>query len=262
MLDAMFMLVMILLALVGIAYLRKVWQDGRPQREHNAMKVRLGGYRYDHDDLQGQPRDVAEMTRHNLEFAGVPDLEGGDILTNVPCLDVNAEGRWSRDQPIVTVSRIKQLTKDGPVSIELIELGANGYVVLVKGQKVFVLKRYNMTNDQEQQLIREREDACKRADGQIESFLGKPWTIVMASGDMRGEYSTIQLLSTHPRIGQEGFISVLPPEIMDQESHHYFDLEAKSPEGDVMVGFYCKGGWTLLIGRALNEDERQALHTI
>lgn len=243
------------LAVVAVLYLRKWWQDGQPDRDHGNMKSRLSSVRLDNEE----PRDMQELAKENLRFANVPDFDAGDMLYDVPCINPDDEGKWMADQTIITTSRIGQLTKDGVVNLELFELAANGYVVLVKGPKVFVLKRYNMTTAQQQRLIQERKDACDRGDGKIAEFLGKPWTIVMATGDLDGGFSTIQMLSAHQRLGEEGFLSVLPPELLDSKAHHYYDLEAVS-DNDVLVAFYCKGGWVCLIGRQMSVDEVKKMH--
>jgi len=246
----------------GILYLRRWWKDGESDRRHEMTKVALGRGHVDHE----AGRDMRAHARANLGFAGVPDSEAGDVLLGVPSLNPEKEGSWETNQPILTTSRIMQLTEDGPVDLELLELMANGYVLLVKGSKVFLLKRYNLTARQERYLQEQRQDAADRHDGVIEDFLGKPWTIKMATGDtftpdVGPAHSTIQVLSTHPRLGEEGFLTVLPPEVMDGEPHNYYDLEAVADDGNVLVAFYCKGGWTCMIGRLLKPEEVQEIHS-
>lgn len=258
------LLICILLAgciIFGALYFRRWWQDNEGERRHGATKLALSRGQADYEP----GRDVQAHARENLKFAGVPDSEAGDVLYNVPRLDPEAEGGWEANQPIVTTSRIIQLTKDGPVDLELLELMANGYVLLVKGPKVFLLKRYKPTASQERYLQEQRQDAADKHDGVIEDFLGKPWTIKMATGDsftkgVGPAHSTIEVLSTHPRLGEEGLLTVLPPEVMDRKPHNYYDLEAVADDGQVLVAFYCKGGWVCLIGRQLDQDEIGSLH--
>ena len=206
--NALSALALIAIAIVGTLFYKQYRKDTAPDRKHRATKRALGYA----GNVDVERSDVRESARATLRFLQIPDVEAGSVIYSVPNLNPLAEGEWQQDQPVLTTSRIKMLTKNGDRTMELIEL-MGGYALLATGNHVLLLKRYNLTGSQESYLEGQRKDVVGNDDEVIENFLGREWQIKMAAGDNGPgtPCSKIQVLTTHPRLGESGFKSVLPP---------------------------------------------------
>ena len=244
------------------AYLQ--WQKGQPQRQHVATKRRLS----EAGTVDTEEQTPQEMAQANLKFLGVPAVGAGRQVFNVPCIDPNREGNWQKDREVLTTSHIGAYNQHGEeMPMQFMELG-DGYAVLTKGNKVFLLQNVPLSTPQEEQLETERREVVQTADTGIRNFLGVDWTIKGAMGDNKNtsaggrKCSYVQVLTTHPELGQSGRVSNLPPNLFDRKVHDYYDLQALSADGQALFAFYAGGSWNCYVGRILTEEERHNMQGI
>jgi len=220
--------------------------------------------------------DARSAQRQNLSFMGVPGVDAGNILLNVPALRPEQEGAWKREQEVLVTARAVAYMAQGQVPHDMVEL-ANGYLLLAVAGQAFLLKHYPLTAPEEQMIQRERqyvvgEEGPAHAGDQktlIDNFLGHAWQIKSAAGrNVRprpGERgcSYLQVLSFHRQLGEPGRESYLPPDLFDGRVHDYFDIKATSTEDDrVLYAFFAAGRWSCYIGRALTDAEAAQLQGI
>jgi hypothetical protein len=226
--------------------------------------------------IVSEASDAREAQRANLSFMGVPSVDAGNVLLNVPALRPEQEGAWKREQEVLVTARAIAYMAQGQVPTDLIEL-ANGYLLVAVAGNAFLMKHYPLTAPEEQMIQHERqylvgEEGPARAGDQktlIDNSLGLARQIKSAAGrntrPKPGERdcSFIQVLSFHQRLGQPGMASVLPTGLFGGQVHDYYDIKAASTTDDrVLYAFYAAGRWTCFIGRALTETEAAQLQGI
>lgn len=255
---------LIIAAILGYFGWQK-WQENQPKRGHRDKKKQLsaiGTYNDNEENLSHEEEILAEKmaAKHNLELFGVPDLEAGSNLVHVPCINPQKEG-WDDNRIVISTSRIFGYSRSGKITSELIELNS-GYILLATGNKVSILKKYNLTQTEEKELENQRKDAVTKGDGIIESFLGQEWAIKKAYGDNNNQRpgekkcSYMQVLTLHPDLGNGTYRSILPPELCDYKEHDYYDMRAiGGDDGKLLYFFYAAGSWTCYIGRFLLDEE-------
>jgi hypothetical protein len=220
--------------------------------------------------------DARDAQRRNLSFMGVPSVDAGNILLNVPALRPEQEGAWKKEQEVLVTARAVAYMAQGQVPTDLVEL-ANGYLLIAVAGKAFLLKHYPLTAPEEQMIQHERqhvvgeEGPSGKGDQQmlIDNFLGLAWQIKSACGRNThrkpGERacSYIQVLSYHRQLGRPEKGSVLPTGLLDHQVHDYYDMKATSMTDDrVLYAFFAAGRWSCFIGRALTETESAQLQGI
>lgn len=220
--------------------------------------------------------DAREAQRRNLSFMGVPSVDAGNVLLNVPALRPEQEGAWQREQEVLVTARAVAYMAQGQMPTDLVEL-ANGYLLIAVAGKAFLLKHYPLTAPEEQMIQHERqhvvgeEGPSGKGDQQalIDNFLGLAWQIKSAAGQnthrKAGERacSYIQVLSIHRQLGQPGKESVLPTGLFDSQVDDYYDMKATSTADDrILYTFFAAGRWSCFIGRALTETEAAQLQGI
>jgi hypothetical protein len=230
----------------------------------------------DKAQIISEASDARHAQRANLAFMGVPSVDAGNVLLNVPALRPEQEGAWKREQEVLVTARAIAYMAQGQVPTDLVEL-ANGYLLVAVAGKAFLMKHYPLTAPEEQMIQHERqylvgeEGPARPGDQQtlIDNFLGLAWQIKSAAGrntrPKPGERdcSYIQVLSFHRRLGEPGMQSVLPTGLFDGQPHDYYDIKAASITDDrVLYAFFATGRWTCFIGRALTETEAAQLQGI
>ncbi|MGV3719457.1 MAG: hypothetical protein ACO1SX_00995 [Actinomycetota bacterium] len=221
--------------------------------------------------LEPKPDDrlpAQEAARRNLQFLGLPSVEAGQTVTNVPTFDPANEGGWERTREVVTAARAVAYTQQGVEPVELVEL-SGGYLLAACAGKCLLLRRYTLSAPEETELQRQRQEAVDSNDPVIPSFAGYAWHIRCAFGKnisrKPGERacSYIQVLSRHPRLGQaDGPLSILPGNILDGQTHDYYDVRARNDAGTVLYGFYVGGSWACYLGRVLEDTEAAAMQAV
>lgn len=254
---------MIILALAGVVcvtihYTRRYYNLA-PVREKQKLNQRLFAAPTIHDPDE---MDAKESNKATLDALGMPTVNAGRIIRNIPSINPDEEGALTQDLEVLTSSRIHALSPTGPKNIDFFEL-AKDYALFIKGAKVFVLQEDRLTEREEKYLSDQRISLIKTKDNVIEDFEGHAWNIKGAMGDFNGEDSTIQLLTVNPRAGEAGMVSVFPPELFDCRPHKYLDLEAINVDtNQVMVAIYTADSWCCFIGRQLSPTEIATLKGI
>lgn len=255
-------LAIIVIALVMV----KGWYArGAPRREHLATKARLNQAGVLEPDDAVSPKEAAQR---NLRLLGLPSVDAGGHVINVPCFNPDQEGQWETNREVVATARVKAFTRQGADPLDMIEL-TGGYIIVGCGGKTLLLKSHNLTSRGERELEEQRQAAVDRDDGVIEDFEGHVWRISGAYGSnvtrQPGERacSYIQALSVHPRLGEPGLKSTLPPNLLDGEEHDYYDLRARNEDtGEILYFFYAGGKWNCYIGRLLTGVESNQMQGI
>jgi hypothetical protein len=230
----------------------------------------------DKAQIVSEAGDARDAQRRNLAFTGVPGLDAGNILLNVPALRPEQEGAWNREQEVLVTARAVAYMAQGQVPTDLIEL-ANGYLLVAVAGRSFLMKHYPLTAPEEQMIQHERqhvvgeEGPAGKADQKalIDNFLGLAWQIKSAAGRNthrkpgERDCSYLQVLSFHRDLGQPGRESVLPSGLFDRQVQDYYDIKATSTTDDrVLYAFFAAGRWSCFIGRALTETEGAQLQGI
>jgi hypothetical protein len=268
----------LLQALVGIAFLALVGvtlydrfagsAGGGAGRRSTRSALRRSG-------VVAESVDWREAALDNLQSLGIPSVDAGDVISNVPLLDPDrpVEG-WRADQEVLVTARAVQYMSQGPIPQDMLELTSHYMIVVVAG-KAFLMKRYNMTEAEELYLQEQRQVAVGRSKPGgptdqplvIEGFLGQDWEVRSAAGEItdpttaRQRQSVLQVLSYNPNLWKEGgYTSTLPRGIFDGNPHAYFDVKALgNSTGQAMLAFYCAGVWSCYIGRMLTDTEKAML---
>jgi len=235
------------------------WQSNAPKREHLATKARLKKVPVLEPE---EAIDPQEARQRNLKFLGVPSVQAGSHILYVPSFSGQKDDPdWVEDQEVMTTARAVVYTKQGTVPADLTEL-SNGYLLVATGNQKLLLKKHDLTTRDTDELEKQRQDAVDSADKTIESFAGHKWNIVGAFGTNYNpkpgerECSYVQVLSVHPNMGEPGFSTVLPTNLLDGKEHDYYDLRARNLDtGEILYDFYAGGSWSCFIGRPLTEDE-------
>jgi len=209
-----------------------------------------------------------EAARRNLQFLGLPSVEAGQTVTNVPTFNPDAEGGWERTREVVTAARALAYTEQGAEPVELVEL-SGGYLLAACAGKCLLMRRYALSAPEEAELQLQRQEAVDRGEPVIPNFAGYAWQIRSAFGKNThpkpGERacSYVQVLSRHPRLGQaDGPISILPGNILDGQTHDYYDVRARNEAGAVLYGFFVGGAWACYMGRVLEDAEATAMQAV
>jgi hypothetical protein len=254
--------------LVVSTYVFPRWGE---RRRHATTKGAL-----DKAQVISEAADARDAQRRNLAFMGVPSVDAGNVLLNVPALRPEQEGAWKHEQEVLVTARAVAYMAQGQVPTDMVEL-ANGYLLAAVAGKAFLLKHYPLTGPVEHMIQHERqhlvgEEGPAGARDQrtlINNFLGLAWQIKSAAGRNTNrkpgerDCSYIQVLSFHRRLGQPGMESVLPTGLFDGQAHDYYDIKATSTTDDrVLYALYAAGRWTCFIGRALTETEAAQLQGI
>jgi hypothetical protein len=220
--------------------------------------------------------DARDAQRQNLSFMGVPSVDAGNLLLNVPALRPEQEGAWKREQEELVTARAIAYMAQGQVPTDLVEL-ANGYLLIAVAGKAYLLKHYPLTAPEEQMIQHERqyvvgeEGPAGPGDQRalIDNFQGLSWQIKSAAGRNvhrkpgERECSYLQVLSFHRRLGQPGIESTLPTGLFDGLPYDYYDIKETSSKDDrVLYAFFAAGRWSCFIGRALTEAEAAQLQGI
>ena len=241
------------------------WRGGSPARRHRANKGRLRGTIEPRGEERVAPREAA---RRNLEFLGLPSVEAGDHVTDVPTFDPGREGSWEKTREVITSARAVAYTQQGAEPVEIIEL-SGGYLLVACAGKALILRKYALSAPEEGELQRQRQEAVDRGDPVMESFAGHSWEIRSALGKNMnprpGERacSFIQVLSRHPELEKpDGPRSILPAYIMDGNLHDYYDVRARNEKGGILYGFYVGGAWNCYLGRVLDEPEAERMKAV
>lgn len=241
-------------------WLKRQYDAKQPERARAATKNHLMGLK----PVGIEDQDPTESARRRLEFLKVPGT--GKRIFGVPCLNPGQEANWEKDREVLSLSRIIYYLKGQTRQMEFIELGGD-YAILSTGKRAFLLQRFFLTTREQQFLMEERDAMLERNDKLIPEFHGLPWDIQGAFGQNYNpkpgerDCSYIQLLKAHSKLNQDGFESTLPPEVLDQAEHPYFDLEATCND-KLLYAFYCESGWSSYMGRELNPDEMQRMQGI
>jgi hypothetical protein len=254
--------------LVVTTYLFPRWVE---QRQRTRMQGSL-----EKAAVVSEATDAREAQRRNLQFMGVPGVDAGNVLLNVPALRPEQEGAWKREQEVLVTARAIAYMAQGQVPTDIIEL-ANGYLLAAVAGHGFILKHYPLTDQEALMIQHERqhvvgEEGPSGAGDQralIDNFLGVSWQIKSAAGrntrprPRERSCSFIQVLSFHRRLGEPGMESVLPTGLFNGQVHDYYDIKAASAvDNQVLYAFYAAGRWTCWIGRALTETESAQLQGI
>lgn len=211
--------------------------------------------------------DVRKAQKASLDFMGLPSIHAGRSILNVPMFRPEQEGAWEGRRTVLTTSRITALLRQGEVPGELIELDG-GYVLFATNGKSFLLQNHLLTGSEEGKLEKERQEAVEKGDAVIQNFQGLTWTIGTACGSHTPKQtggkrqSTIQVLSSHSDLGQNGIASCLPPNLFDRREHDYYDMRVRSSDNRVMLFFFTGGKWNCFIGRELSLEETQRLQAL
>jgi hypothetical protein len=220
--------------------------------------------------------DARDAQRQNLSFMGVPSVDAGNILLNVPALRPEQEGAWKHEQEVLVTARAVAYMAQGQVPTDLVEL-ANGYLLIAVAGKAFLMKHYPLTAPEEQLIQHERQHVVGEEGPAgprdqrtlIDNFQGLAWQIKSAAGRNthrkpgERDCSYLQVLSFHRRLGEPGIESVLPTGLFDGRPHDYYDVKATSTRDDrVLYAFFAAGRWSCFIGRALTETEAAQLQGI
>jgi len=253
--------------IIAFVFAKSWWTRQRAELQYTASKRRVGSTRT-WQDPDAPPDNVVEAVRASLKFLGLPSIHGSGTILNVPTFLPNQEG-WDSRRTVITASRVTAQMKQGPVPGDFVELDGNYALFGVNG-KHFLLQAHNLTTAEESYLEGQRRDAVEKGDGIIEDFQGAKWRIGTACGShanpRRGEKSTstIQVLSTHPGLNTGEVNSCLPPNLLDGAEHDYFDMRAKSLDGEerVLFFFYAGGTWSCFMGRELTGTERDRLQAL
>lgn len=253
-----------LVAIVLVPAFRRRREDSaRDDRKRNIASVAS----FVHSEEEAlEPRAAAEA---NLRFLGLPRVRAGTVILNVPTFNPGQEDGWDKRRTVLTFARIVAQLRQGSVPTDLVELGG-GYSFAAANGKAYLLHAHDLTIREETYLEGQRQDAVGRGDGMIEDFEGVQWKIGTACGEhqvsgRRGEksQSTIQVLSAHPDLGKSGMISCLPPDLLDNQEHSYYDMRARSMDGGrVLFFFYAGGKWSCFMGRELSSLERDGLTAV
>jgi hypothetical protein len=219
--------------------------------------------------------DAREAALNNLRALGLPSVDAGDVITNVPLLNPDRPvSGWRADQEVLVTARAMQYMSQGPIPQDMIELSSN-YMIVVVANRSFLMKKYNMTTAEERYLQEQRQIAVGESKPSgprdqrlvIEGFLGQDWEIRSAAGEIRDPktgrrmQSTLQVLSYSENLWKEGgYTSTLPRGIFDGKPHPYYDVKAVGKEtGEALLAFYCAGVWSCYIGRELTETEKNLM---
>lgn len=266
-----------LVCLVGIFVILALWYrrwrtETTGLRQHRATKKLLMNAGVVEDNEAPDPRESA---RKNFAFMGLPQVDAGQMLCNVPEYDPKQKGVWETNQPVLTAFKVIAYTQNGPDPLEAVEM-SGGYFLLSCGGRAFIMNNCALSLKQADLLQAERQ-ACEETNGAdiyIDEFNGYRWKITGEYGQNRNPKpkeracSFLQVVSAHPDLGQTGFRSVLPPNLMDMKEHDYFDLRARrlddkgDADGTIMFAFYTGAKWNLLIGRMLEDPEISRLQAI
>lgn len=256
------------LAVIGLAFVlvRPAFLARREEFDRREHKQRVGSvptFEHESDAVV----DVRAAQEASLSFMGLPSVHAGRTILNVPKFNPGQEGGWEGKRTVITSSRITALLKQGAVPGDLVEFDG-GYALFGTNGKAFLLQSHLLTMTEEDRLERERKEAVEKGDAVIPNFQGSSWKIGTACGSHTprnsGEkgQSTIQVLSVHSDLGKEGLVSCLPSNLLDRREHDYYDMRARTENGQVMLFFYGGGKWNCFMGRELNATERQRLQAL
>lgn len=252
-----------------IVFARPMLVARRVEVDRKRRKGEIGGVpTYEDADGDDAVADVRVAQRESLKFLGLPSVHAGHHIMNVPTIDPEREEGWEKRRMVLTASRITALLRQGAVPGDFVELDG-GYALFASNGKTFLFQKHNLTTAEETQLEQERKEAVEQNDPIIENFQGVKWRIGTACGSHTprqssdGRQSTIQVLSSHPKLGQDGTISCLPPNLLDNQPHDYYDMRVREMEGGrVMLFFFAGGAWSCFMGRELGAQERGQLQTL
>ena len=254
---------------LAIVFVRPMLVARRVEVDRKQRKRQIGGVStYEDNDGDDAVTDVRAAQKASLAFLGLSSVHAGHHIMNVPTIDPEREEGWEKRRMVITASRITALLRQGAVPGDFVELDG-GYALFASNGKTFLLQKHNLTTAEEAQLEQERKEAVEKNDPIIPNFQGAKWRIGTACGshtprDSRdGKQSTIQVLSSHPKLGQDGTISCLPSNLLDNHPHDYYDMRVRSVEGDrVMLFFFAGGTWACFMGRELGVQERGQLQSL
>lgn len=273
--DIVQFLELIVIGLIIIVIARGYYQyrkDTAELRKHRSTKKSLMDSGVVEDVEAPHPQESA---RKNFAFMGIPQVDAGQMLYNIPEYDPKQKGSWETNQVVLTAFRVIVYTRNGPDPLDAVEL-SGGYFLASCAGRAFIMNNVALSMRDADLLQAERQscDETNGADNMIESFSGYRWKITGEYGKNRNpkpgerDCSFLQVLSAHPDLGKPGFRSVLPPKLMNQAEHKYFDLRARrlddsgQPDGIIMFAFYSGAKWNLLIGRELQDSEINRLQAI
>jgi len=211
--------------------------------------------------VKTQPKEVA---RQILSFLDKPDVEAGDMITNVPCLEPSVEG-WDAPRQVISVSDIMTYRPQGAVAMKLYELTGQ-YALWDTGQSKFLMRPTTLSPRDATDLEKQRQAAIDKDDGIVEEYKGYAWDIVGAFGTNTTHKSGEKKCSYLRASSVSGNIkSSLDPALLDGEEHDYYDMQAvnqteKTPTNtQIMLAFYCHGDWYCYLGRKLEQAELSAM---
>jgi hypothetical protein len=245
----------------GIVWIRSLRLKTAPKRAHQARKSALSAAGTITD---AELTSVREAQQYNLASTGVPSVQAGGFVHNVPTFDPRQEGSWDANREVLTTARVIGYTEAGANPMDLIEL-SGGYLLAVANGASFLFQKLDLTDPEADYLQEERDRACRTADHVIENFQGHSWLIKGAYGDNQAAWrrsgdrsvSYIQVLSVHPNLGETGRRSTLPPVLLDGAVHDYFDLRAYNQEepSQRLFFFYSGQKWSCYVGHQLSKAE-------
>lgn len=254
---------------LAVVFIKPMFAARRMETERKQRKRQIGNVpTYEDADGDDAVADVRAAQRESLKFLGLPSVHAGHHIMNVPTIDPEREEGWEKRRMVLTASRVTALLRQGAVPGDFVELDG-GYALFASNGKTFLFQKHNLTTAEETQLEQERKEAVEQNDPIIENFQGVKWRIGMACGSHTprhasdGTQSTIQVLSSHPKLGQDGVVSCLPSNLLDNQPHSYYDMRVREAEGNgVMLFFFAGGAWSCFMGRELSSQERGQLQTL
>src|SRR5262245_14337015 len=141
-------LFLVVAGLVLVSYVFPRWSE---RRQRAATSGALKKAR-----VVSEATDARAAQRSNLAFMGVPSVDAGNVLLNVPALQPEQEGVWKREQEVLVTARAVAYMAQGQVPTDLVEL-ANGYVLVAVAGRALIMKHYPLTQPEEQMIQHERQ---------------------------------------------------------------------------------------------------------
>lgn len=214
-------------------------------------------------DVASTKETIKQATQQITRFLGKPDIEAGDIILGVPCLNPKEEG-WDESRVVTSCSNIMTYRPQGSVMMKLYEL-TNKYTIWDTGKSTFLMKLCNLSPREALDLEKERQAAIDRDDGVVEDFRGYAWDIVGAFGT-NTTYKPGQRKCSYMEVTSSSKIRTsLDKGLLDNKAHDYYDMQAVNQasgadaNNQIMLAFYVHGDWYCYLGRKLKSAELAAM---
>lgn len=208
--------------------------------------------------------EPAQPTKRWFELPGVRKFTGERTLNDVPTVEPEAEGDWTKARQIVAVHQIEGEIPGKHISPLFVEL-TGSYALMGTGSKTSVLKGVELSSTDIAKLEEERREAVRPGDGSvasenarrnIDNFLGGNWQIKNACDPAR---STIQCVA-EGRGEPRSFATSL----YDGSRKQYADLQCAEVGGKerVLIALFVEDGWSVWIGRRLKPEEAESIQPL